>query len=81
MLILNVKDIDLACDCGVSRVFYDISLSLQELFSLKWVVLIVYYIWYIEFIESYYFLCVRKYIRQIYRSMYLVIRKLILMAF
>ena len=35
MFILNVIDNGLACDCGVSRVFYDISLILQEIFYLK----------------------------------------------
>ena len=30
----------------------------KKYFPLKWVVLIVYYIWYKTFIESYYFLCV-----------------------
>ena len=36
MLILNVIDNGLACDCGVSRVFdYDISPILQEIFYLK----------------------------------------------
>ena len=30
----------------------------------------VYYIWYIAFIESYYFLCVKKTIDKIYRNIY-----------
>ena len=34
MLMLNVIDNGLACDCGVSRV-HDISLILQEIFYLK----------------------------------------------
>ena len=61
MLILNVKDNGLACDCGVSRVLIlTYHRFLKELFYLKWVVLIVYYIWYIAFIESYYFHVLRR---------------------
>ena len=59
--------------------YYDISLILQDIFPKKWVVLIVYYIWHIGFIESYYFLCVT--IELIYRNMFILIRKLIIMAF
>ena len=76
MLILNVIDNDLSCDCGVSRVliltYHRFS---QKYFTLKWVVLIVYCIWYIAFIESYYFLCVKKTIEHIYRNMYLLTYK------
>ena len=39
------------------------------------------YIWYKAFIESYYFLCVKKTIEHIYRIMYLLIWKLVVMAF
>ena len=42
---------------------------------------IVFYIWYIAFIESYYFLCVKKTIEHIYQNMYLLICILIVMAF
>ena len=42
---------------------------------------LVFYIWYIAFIESYYFLCVKKTIEQIYRNMCLFIRKLFAMAY
>ena len=54
---------------------------LPEIFSLKGALLIVCYIWYITFIESYYFLCVEKNIEQIYRNICLLIRKLVLIAF
>ena len=40
----------------------------------------MYYIWYIAFIESYYFLCVKKTIQQINQNMCLLIRKLIVTA-
>ena len=53
----------------------------EKYFTLKWVVLIVYSIWYIAFIESYYFLCVKKTIEHIYRNMYLLICKLFVIAF
>ena len=39
------------------------------------------YIWYIAFMESYYFLCVKKTIEQIYRNKRLFIRKLFVMAY
>ena len=42
---------------------------------------LVYYIWYIAFIESYYLLCVKKSIEHIYRNMCLLIRKLSVMAY
>ena len=35
MLILNVIDNGLACDCGVSRVLIMTSVILQEIFNLK----------------------------------------------
>ena len=61
MLILNAKDNGLACGCGVSRVLImTYHRFCKKYFTQKWVVLIVYYNWYIAFIESYYFLCVKK---------------------
>ena len=61
---------------------YDISPILQEIFSLKMgCTTFLYNIWYIAFIESYYFLCVRETIEQIYRNMCLVIRKLFVIAY
>ena len=45
--------------CCLQSFDYDISPILQEFYSLKWIIF-VYYIWYIAFIESYYFLCVMK---------------------
>ena len=70
MLILSVIDNGLNCDCGVSKTLIMTSPIFQEFFPLKWVVLIMNYIWYISFIESYHFLCVKKTIEQIYRNMY-----------
>ena len=82
MLILNAIDNGLASDCGVSRVLImTYNRFFKKNFASKWVVLIVYYIWYIVFIESYYFLCVKKTIEHIYRNMYLLMCKLIVMAF
>ena len=67
MLILNAIDNGLASDCGVSRVLImTYHRFCKKYFTQKWVVLIVYYIWYIAFIESYYFLCVKKTIEHIY---------------
>ena len=62
---------------------YDIPPILREKKSLKigCTTLIVYYIWYIAFMESYYFLCVKKTIEQIYRSRCLFIHKLFVMAY
>ena len=82
MLILNTIDNGLACDRGVSRaLIMTYHRFCKKYFTQKRVVLIVYYIWYIALIESYYFLCVKKTIEHIYRNMYLLIRKLIVMAF
>ena len=82
MLIPNVIDNNLARESGVSRVLImTYHRFCKKYFSQKWVVLIVYYIWYIAFIESYYFLCVKKNIEQIYQNMYLLMRKLIVLAF
>ena len=79
MLILNVIDNGLACDCGVCSFDYDIPPILQEIFSLKWVVTS----WYVTFMESYYFLCVKKTtgIEQIYRNRCPIIRKFFIMAY
>ena len=38
-------------------------------------------IWYIAFNESYYFLCVKKTIELIYQKLYLLMQKIIVMAF
>ena len=42
---------------------------------------LVHYIWYIAFIESYYFLCVKKTIEHICRNMCLLICKFFVMAY
>ena len=82
MLIINAIYNGLACDCGVSRVLImTYHRFCKKYFIKKWAVLIVYYIWYIACIESNYFLCVKKTIEHIYRNMYLLIGKLIVMAF
>ena len=84
MLILNVIDNGSACDLWCLPSFdYDIAPILQEFYSLKRFVLayLMYYIWYKAFIESYYFLCVKKTIEQIYQNMCLPIRNLIVMAY
>ena len=53
MLILNVIDNVLACDYGVTSVLIMTEhIFCKKYFTQKWVVLIVYYIWYIAFIES-----------------------------
>ena len=75
MLILNIKDNGLACDCAVCRVLIMTYRRLNGLYYL------VYYIWYIAFMEGYYFQCVNKTIEQIYLSMCLFIRKLFVMAY
>ena len=62
MLILNIIDNGLACDCGVSTDFA------RNIFLKNGLYYLVYYIWYIAFMESYYFLCVNKTIEQIYRN-------------
>ena len=81
MLILNSLDNGLGCDCGVSRVLIVIHHRFcKNKFPCKWVVLMVYYVWYKAFIESYYFLCVET-IKQIYQNMCLLICKLIVMAY
>ena len=81
MVILNSLDNGLGCDCGVSRVLIVIYRRFsKKYFPCKWVVLIVYYVWYKAFIESYYFQCVKKNIEQIYQNMCVLICKLIVMA-
>ena len=61
---------------------YDISPILQEIFPLKWVVLLrALYLVCIVLIESYYFLCIKKTIEQINRNMCLLIRKLFVVAY
>ena len=74
MLILNSLDNGLGCDCGVSRVLIMIYHRFcQKYFLCIWVVLIVYYLWYKAFIESYYFPLFKKTIEQIYQNMCLLI--------
>ena len=41
----------------------------------------MYYLWYEAFIESYYFICVKKTIEQIYQNLCLLICRLIVMAY
>ena len=53
----------------------------KKYFPRNWVVLIVYYIWYKTFIESYYFLCVKEDFRQIYRTMCQLICKFVVIAY
>ena len=82
MLVLNGLDNSLGCDCGVSRVLIVIYRRLcKKYIPLKWVVLIVYYLWYEAFIESYYFTRVKKTIEQIYQNMCLFICRLIVMTY
>ena len=72
----------LACDfCGSRVLIMTYHRFCKKYFPLKWVVLILYYILYIAFIESCYFLCVQKTIEKIYRNRYLLICKLIVIAF
>ena len=74
MLILNSLHNDLGFDCGVSRSLIMIYHRFcKKYFPCKWVVLIVYYLWYKALIESYYFICVKKTIEQIYQNMCLLI--------
>ena len=68
MLILNSLYNGLGCDCGVSRVL----ILIYHRFCKKYVLLIVYYLWYKAFTESYYFRCVKKTIEQIYQNMHLL---------
>ena len=69
MLNLNVIDNGLACDCGVCRVLITIYHRFCKNFIPKnGLYCLVYYIWYIAFIESYYFLCVKKTMKQICRN-------------
>ena len=83
MLILNGLDNGLGCDCGVSRVLIMIYHRFyKKYFTSKWVVLkVYYYLWYKAIIGSYYFLCVKKTIEQVYQNMCLLIGKLFIMAY
>ena len=82
MLILNAIDNGLACGCSVNRVLImTYHRFAKKYFTKKWVVLILYYIWYIAFIESYHFTCLKKTNEQINLNKYLLIGKLIIMAF
>ena len=82
MLILNAIDNGLACDCGVYRVLImAYHRFCKNIFLKNGLYHLVYYIWYIAFMESYYFLCVKKTIDQIYRNRCLFIRKLFVMAY
>ena len=83
MLILNIIDNGLACDCVVCRVLimtYHRVCKKNKIIK-NGLYYLVYYIWYIEFMASYYFLFVKKTIEQIYRSRCLFIRKLFVMAY
>ena len=76
MLNLNSLDNGLGFDCGVSRVLITIYHRFcMKYFLCKWVVQMVYYLWYKAFIESYYSICVKKTIEQIYQNMCLLICK------
>ena len=82
MLILNAIDNGLACDCGVCSVFImTYHRFSKNIFLKNGLYYLVYYIWYIAFIESYYFLCVMKSIEHIYRNMCQLICKLFVMAY
>ena len=83
MLSMNVVDNGLACDYGVCRVLIMTCHRFCKNFIPKnGLHYLVYYIWYIAFIESYYFLFIKKTIEQIYRNMCLFkIRKLFVMAY
>ena len=58
-----------------------VQLATEKYFPSVWVVHFIFGIHVIAFIESYYFLCVKKTIGKIYRKMCLLIRKLILRAY
>ena len=82
MLSLNVIDNGLACDCGIFRVL----IMAYHRFCKKKILknglyFLVYYIRYKALMESYYFLCVKKTLEQIYRNRRLFIRKLFLIAY
>ena len=82
MLILNAIDNGLACYCGVYRVLIMAYHRICKKYFLKnGLYYLVYYIWYIAFMESYYFLYVKKTIEQIYRNRCLFIAKLFEMAY
>ena len=82
MLILNAIDNGLACACGVYRVLImAYHRFARNIFLLNGLYYLVYDIWYITFMESYYSLCFKKTIEQIYRNRCLFIRKLFVMAY
>ena len=82
MLILNIIDNVLASYYGVCRVLIMIYYRFARILFLKiGLFYLRYYIWYIEFIEKYYFLCVKKTIAQINRNMCLLICRLFAMVY
>ena len=82
MLIFNVIDNDLACNCGVCRVLNMKCHRFRNILFLKnGLYYLLYYIWYIAFIISYYCPCVKKIIEQIYRNMCPLSRKMFVMAY
>ena len=81
MLILNIIDTGLACDCGVCRVLIMAYHRFCNKYFKNGLYYLAYYIWYIAFTENYYFLCVKKTIEQIYPNKRLFIRKLFVMAY
>ena len=82
MLILNVIDNGLACDCAVCRVLImTYHLFCKNFIPYNGLYYFVYYIWYIAFIESYYFICVKKTIEYIYRNMCQLSHKFFVMAY
>ena len=82
MLILNVKDNGLACDFGVCRVLImTYHRFARNIFRKNGLYYLVYYIWNIASVESYYFLCVKKTIEQFYPNRCLFIRKVSVMAY
>ena len=86
MFILNVIDNGLGCDFGVIIVLimtYINNRLCKKYFLYILAVLIVYYICYIAFTESIYFLCFKKTktIEHIYRYMCLLMCKLIVLAY
>ena len=60
---------------------YDVTGFEKILFLKNWLHYFEYYIWYIAFIESYYFICTEKTVEQIYRNMCLLMRPLFKMAY
>ena len=82
MLILNVIDNGLACDCGVCRfLILTYHRFFKRYFRKNGLYYLVYYNWYKAFIVSYHFVCVKKTIEQINRNMCQLIRKLCVIAY